>query len=197
MINQSAKKNFVQALIEMPRVQKIKILAYVFAFAVVISLWIIIVDAFLIKNNAGFTIVDILVGFLDYLKKGFFNVGYYVGKLLNVFQFILDTIDYVWESILPYLPVQEAEIAKTHFFKFILDLIRFITGGFIEKFVGGYTASFKSSFFISLVLSYIIIIVGFKLCLPNDYWNNEIIKKRVEDEKKEVTKKNEQCLLIV
>ena len=196
MINQSAKKNFVQALIEMPRVQKIKILAYVFAFAVVISLWIIIVDAFLIKNNAGFTIVDILVGFLDYLKKGFFNVGYYVGKLLNVFQFILDAIDYVWESILPYLPVQEAEIAKTRFFTFIRDLIRFVTGGFIGKMISGYVESFMSSFLISLCLSLIFIIMGFKLCMRGanygiNYWLDEVIKKRVEDEKKEVTKKNE------
>ena len=196
MADQSAKKNFVQTFIAMPRIQKFKIIAYVCAFAVVISLWIIIVDAFLIKNNAGFTIVDLLFGCLDYLKKGFFNVGYYVGKLLNVFQFILDAIDYVWESILPYLPVQEAEIAKTRFFTFIRDLIRFVTGGFIGKMISGYVESFMSSFLISLCLSLIFIIMGFKLCMRGanygiNYWLDEVIKKRVEDEKKEVTKKNE------
>ena len=196
MADESVKKNFVQTFIAMPRIQKFKIIAYVCAFAVVISLWIIIVDAFLIKNNASFTIVDILSGCLDYLKRGFFNVGYYVGKLLNVFQFILDAIDYVWESILPYLPVHEAEIAKTRFFTFIRDLIRFVTGGFLGKMISGYVESFMSSFLISLCLSLIFIIMGFKLCMRGanygiGYWLDEVIKKRVEDEKKEATKKNE------
>jgi len=160
------KKYFVDKKTDMI----LKRLVFAVLSLIAVSIWIIVIDAFLIKNKTGFTITGLLYAGLKIAEKLTFNVGYYFGKILNVLQFVWDIVDNIWETILPYLPIEEAIIAKNNFNDLFESITKFVLGGFIGDVTRGFVEAFKANMIISTGMSFILIFVG--LSYINNTLNN-------------------------
>lgn len=141
--------NFAKKWEKMTPVERVKWIAFYILAIVIMGAYIIVVDAFLLKNGFNFTIVHGLTWVLDRLKDLIHGCGYYVGKLVNVFQLIMDLIDDLIEFILPYLPLEEVVIAKDELVRFGRSLARFLTGGFFVELVDGFLQAFKANLIVS------------------------------------------------
>jgi len=119
---------------------------------------LIVIDAFLLKYNAGFTFSGLLDGLCTWTIYGLNQFGYYFGRFLNVWQLAWDAIDALWQIFKDFLPLKEFEIARQWWIRVLAKTGYLVVIGWLVEFFNGIKSSLTVEWQIGLLFSIPIII---------------------------------------
>ena len=119
---------------------------------------LVIIDAFLLKYNAGFTFYGLLDGLRTWTIYGFNQFGYYFGRFLNIWQLAWDALDALWQIFKDFLPLKEFEIAKQWWMRVLAKTGYLVVIGWLVEFFNGIKSSLTVEWQIGLLFSIPIII---------------------------------------
>ena len=118
---------------------------------------LVIVDAFLLKYNAGFT----FAGIFDQVRLGAIYVistaGYFVGRLMNVWQLFWDALDQVWQVIKEFLPLREFEMARDAMMKVLAQTGYLVAIGWLVEFISGFRDALLVNWQLGIIFSLCVI----------------------------------------
>ncbi len=114
---------------------------------------LVIADAFLLKYKVGFT----FAGIFDQLRlAGIYvmsSIGYWLGRVLNLWQLLWDALDAMWDIIKQFLPLEEFYIAREAMVKVLAKTGYFVIVGWLKEFFSGFRDALAANWHIGLGVS--------------------------------------------